>query len=94
MNLRFRAAAEVGTALFLVGLDIGPVEVLVHHIPIGAEHSALVCGQCGKLFQGNQARQGSTPEPPEGDRAKSVSLFAPAPPAAGRTPSIGFQPQK
>ena len=41
-----------------------------------------------------KARQGSTPEPPEGDRAKSVSLFAPAPPAAGRTPSIGFQPQK
>ena len=60
MNLRFRAAAEVGTALFLVGLDIGPVEVLVHHIPIGAENSALVCGQCGKLFRGNRARQGST----------------------------------
>ena len=37
-----------------------------------------------------KARQGSTPEPPEGDRAKSVSLFAPAPPAASRTPSIGL----
>ena len=31
---------------------------------------------------------------PEGDRAKRVSLFAPAPPAASRTPSLGLQPQK
>ena len=36
-----------------------------------------------------KACQGGPPEPPEGDRAKSVSLFAPAPPAASRTPSIG-----
>ncbi len=33
--------------------------------------------------------RGAAPGPPEGDRAKSVSLFAPAPPAASRTPSKG-----
>ena len=37
-----------------------------------------------------KARQGLCPlESPKGDRAKSVSLFAPAPPAASRTPSKG-----
>ena len=33
-----------------------------------------------------KACRGCAPRPPEGDRAKSVSLFAPAPPAASRNP--------
>ena len=43
-----------------------------------------------------ESPRGGTPSgySPEGDRAKSVSLFAPAPPAASRTPSIGLSATK
>ncbi len=58
--------------------------------PAGAprEHGAMLGTRVTFPSRGKspKARQGSTPEPPEGDRAKSVSLFAPAPPAAAPHP--------
>ena len=64
------------------------------HPPAGAprEHGFAMLGTrvtFPSRGKSPKARQGSTPEPPEGDRAKSVSLFAPAPPAASRTTSKG-----
>ena len=61
------------------------------HPPAGAprEHGKAMLGTrvtFPSRGKSPKARRGCAPSPPEGDRAKSVSLFAPAPPAASRNP--------
>ena len=61
------------------------------HPPAGAprEHGKAMLGTrvtFPSRGKSPKARRGCAPRPPEGDRAKSVSLFAPAPPAASRNP--------